>query len=310
VQLKADGYYFNEITNQNSNAPITLYAFSNITDRSAVNVNILSHLEKSRIEYLLSDGMNYPDAKKRAEREILRIFSISKSDVTDFDALDISEEGDDNAILLAISLIAQGFRSESELSDLLANMITDIRQDGVLNSASLGSLLINDARLLDLPKIRENIELRYSKLGVSAVIPCFEPYIKTFIDSARYQITNVIEYPEFSDYGENILYADKTEFSSGVSLAANLPKGTSLKIVIKGGIWYYQTAPNAPVNWTISAYDSQLEQQTFTAKESGKSCDLVMDLGSGTHTIDFFENASATPTRSKTVTSAGRDRPR
>jgi hypothetical protein len=299
VQLKADGYYYNEITGQNSNSPITLYALTDITNKTSVNVNILSNLEKSRIEYLLVTGLSFSVAKKQAEQEILKIFSISKVDISDFDLLNISEDGENNAILLAISLITQGYRTESELSDLLANINTDIRQDGKLNSPSLGSLLINDARLFNLPLIRKNIENRYSNLGMTVTIPNFEKYIQLFLDSTTYQISNNIDYPEFSGYGENILFGDKTSFSSGLSMAANLPKGTSLKIIIKGGLWYYQSLPNGPVNWTITDYDFSLQQQTFTATESGKSCDLIIQFDSGTHTIEFYENNSTTPTRTK-----------
>lgn len=298
VQLKADGYYFNEITGENSSSPIILYALSDISDKSTINVNILSHLVKSRIEYLLSNGeTSFTVAKKQAEKEILAIFSIDKSDIIDFETLDISVDGDNNAILLAISLITQGYRTESELSDLLANIITDIRQDGVLNSSSLGSLLINDARLLDLTQIRSDLESRYDNLGLTVTIPDFEKYVQLFIDSTSYESSNSIEYPEFSNYGENILYGDKTNFSSGLSLSANLPKGTSLKIVIKGGIWYYRAIPNGPVNWTISDYNN--EQQTFVATESGKSCDLSIEFASGTHTIEYYENNSLTPTKTK-----------
>lgn len=299
VQFRADGYYFNEITGQNSNSQLTLYAFSDISNRSLVNVNILSHLEKGRIEYLVSGGMTYFDAKKQAEQEILNVFSISKSDISAFDSLDISKEGENNAILLAVSIITQGFRTESELSDLLANIATDIRQDGQLNSASLGSLLINDARLLDLEQIRTNIENRYLNLGINVTIPNFEKYIKLFMDSSKYEISNNIEYPEFSSYGENILFGDKTEFSSKLSLAANLPKGTSLKIVIKGGIWAFWTNPDGPKNWSYNAYSFDTEQQTFTAIESGTSCDLKFDFFTG-DTIEFYENNSVSPTRIKT----------
>ncbi len=302
VQLIADGYYFNEITGQNSNSPITLYALTDITNKTSVNVNILSNLEKSRIEYLLTTGLSFSNAKKQAEQEILEIFSLSKDDIADFDLLNITEDGDNNAILLAVSIITQGYRTESELSDLLANISTDIRQDGILNSASLGSQLINDVRLLDLPQIRKNIEDRYSNLGMTVSIPDFESFIQTFADSTNYQITNTIDYPEFSTYGENVLFAEKTSFSNGLSLAANLPKGASLKIIIKGGLWYYQSLPNAPVNWTITNYDFDLQQQSFTATESGRSCDLIIQFDPGTHTIEYYENNSITPTRVKVFT--------
>jgi hypothetical protein len=298
VQFRADGYYFNEVSGQNSNSQLTLYAFSDISNRSMVNVNILSHLEKGRIEYLVSEGMTYNEAKKQAEHEILNVFSISKSDISAFDSLDISKEGEDNAILLAVSIITQGFRTESELSDLLANIATDIRQDGQLNSASLGSLLINDARLLDLEEIRFNIENRYSNIGMDVTIPGFEKYVKLFLDSTNYEISNNIEYPEFSNYGENILFGDKTKIGS---MAANLPKGTTLKIVIKGGIWIFWIDPDGPVNWSYNSYSFDKEQQTFTAIESGKSCDLKFMSFSG-DTIEFYENNSVTPTRIKTFT--------
>ncbi len=309
VQLKADGYYYNEITGQNSNSPITLYALTDIKDKASVNVNILSNLEKSRIEYLLSTGLSFTAAKKQAKQEILNIFSISKADISDFELLSISEDGEDNAILLAISLIVQGYRTESELSELLANISTDITQDGKLNnSSSLGSLLISDARLLNLPQIRNNIETRYANLGMTVSIPNFEKYIQTFIDNTTYQFSKNIDYPEFSTYGENILYGEKTSFNDdwssdwNLSLAANLPKGVSLKIIIKGGLWSYEALPNKPVNWTISEYDFNLQQQTFTATESGKNCDLIISFEeSSTYTIEYYENNSTIPTRTKSI---------
>ncbi len=309
VQLKADGYYYNEITGQNSNSPITLYALTDIKDKASVNVNILSNLEKSRIEHLLSTGLSFTAAKKQAKQEILNIFSISKADISDFELLSISEDGEDNAILLAISLIVQGYRTESELSELLANISTDITQDGKLNnSSSLGSLLISDARLLNLPQIRNNIETRYANLGMTVSIPNFEKYIQTFIDNTTYQFSKNIDYPEFSTYGENILYGEKTSFNDdwssdwNLSLAANLPKGVSLKIIIKGGLWSYEALPNKPVNWTISEYDFNLQQQTFTATESGKNCDLIISFEeSSTYTIEYYENNSTIPTRTKSI---------
>ena len=48
VELKADGFYFNEVTNENSTTQLTLFALSDLTEKSSLNVNILSSLEKSR----------------------------------------------------------------------------------------------------------------------------------------------------------------------------------------------------------------------------------------------------------------------
>ncbi|MBW3545986.1 MAG: hypothetical protein KY428_10380, partial [Bacteroidetes bacterium] len=108
VELKADGFYFNEVSGNSSAAPLTLYALSDLSDKSSINVNVLSYLEKARVEYLIANGSKFPDAKKQAQREILAVFNIQKEDISQSETLDISQTGDDNAILLAVSVILQG----------------------------------------------------------------------------------------------------------------------------------------------------------------------------------------------------------
>ena len=47
VTLRADGFYFNEVCGEPSNAQITLNAITDLNNVPAVNVNTLTHLEKS-----------------------------------------------------------------------------------------------------------------------------------------------------------------------------------------------------------------------------------------------------------------------
>ncbi len=320
VELKADGFYFNEIIGDKSLAQLTLYALSDLTDKSSLNVNILSHLEKGRIDYLVSQGSSFNEAKKQAQKEILVIFSIDKSDMPESESLDISKDGDDNAILLAISVIMQGFRTDAELSELLANISSDIKEDGVLNSSNLGTDLINHAQLLNLPKIRENLLNRYNEMGVEATISNFEKYVQLFKDSTEFEFTSLIDYPEFSDYGENILFEDKLNLKTNTrySLAANLPEGTELKIVLSGGLWYYEVMPNGPKNWTVSQYNENEQSQVFTSTTPGLECDLKIEftiphthksdtigtpeeIQNDTIIVDYYENISEMPTKSKTI---------
>jgi len=78
VELSADGYYFNEVSGSLSSAKLTLSALSDLTDSSSVNVNLMTHLEKKRVEYLMdSSKMTFAAAKTQAQTEILKI-SISK----------------------------------------------------------------------------------------------------------------------------------------------------------------------------------------------------------------------------------------
>jgi hypothetical protein len=285
---------------------MTLYALSDLSDKSSVNVNILSHLEYQRVENLVSNGSSFKEAKEQAEAEILKIFSFNKSNIQPSESLNITKDGDDNAILLALSLIVQGFRSEADLSGLLAGIISDMKDDGVLNNGELGTMLINDAKYLNLSAIRANLEEQFSATDNNAVTPDFEKYVRLFIDSTKYEFTNCIEYPEFSNYGENILFGDKNEFKGGetnsYSLSAKVPDGGSLKIVIKGYVWYYRSSPSGPVNWKVSAYDHGKKEQTFTVIKTGEESDLSMFFLAGSYTIEYYENDATVPTKIKKIT--------
>lgn len=309
VSLRADGFYFNENIGDISNAQLTLSAIADITDENSVNINILTHLEKSRIEYLVNQkGFTFESAKHQAIKDILEIFSFQKDDIVNAEVLSLINDGDDNAILFAISVIIQGYRTTADISELLANIITDIKEDGVLNDSALGSKLIDDAKLLDLDKVRKNIEGRYNDLGISITLPTFEKYVKLFIDSTKYKQVKVIEYPENSNYGKNILNDLVTTVTipqgkdpgENYSMAASLPEGTNLKVILKDGLWFYRFMPEGPVNWTISQYNN--EEQSFTVTESGKSCDLNIQFSNpDTLTVEFYENNSITPTKSKNL---------
>ena len=181
VEFLADGYYFNEVTGNISPSPLSLYALSDITNLSTVNVNILTHLEKSRVEYLVGEGLTFTAAKDSAQKEVLEIFGFQTNNIDQSEKLDISIDKQENAILLAISLILQGDRSVGDLTELLANISTDIQQDGELDDKSILSNLKNSTLGLDLAGIRSNLQKRYEDLGYSTTIPDFETYINNFL---------------------------------------------------------------------------------------------------------------------------------
>ena len=193
VEFLASGYYFNEITGNISPSVLSLYALSDITDISTVNVNVLTHLEKSRVEYLIGKGKAFSEAKDTAQKEVLAIFSFPVQDMDNSEMLDISVNKEENAILLAISIILQGNRTTGDLTELLANISNDIQQDGKLNDQNILTQLRNSAEILDLPEIRFNLEKRYQDLGISATIPDFEKYIIDFLSSVGSKPTVVTQ---------------------------------------------------------------------------------------------------------------------
>lgn len=130
--LEANGYYRNEVTGEKSKGTIMLYAVTDLSDRENVNVNLLTHLEYERVLNLVSDTLDVREAKKVAEDEILKSFYVDL-DVENFEDLDIFNDGEGDAALLAISALLQGDRSEADLSELLANYALDIEKDGEWN---------------------------------------------------------------------------------------------------------------------------------------------------------------------------------
>ncbi|HEY6913216.1 MAG TPA: hypothetical protein VI413_00955, partial [Paludibacter sp.] len=260
VQLKADGYYFNEVSGESSSGQLTLYALADVSKVNSANINVLTHLERSRVEYLVqNDGLTFANAKKQAQQEVLSIFSLALPADSTSESLNLSAIGENNAILLAVSCILQGVLTTGDMSELMGNIIADIRTDGNLDNAALGSALIDNARLIDLAKVRTNLQTKYTQLGmVDIIIPDFEKYVQEFISKTTYTPAKVISYPNMGSYGPNILSDSITSIAGGsdnhYSMKANLPTGTSLKIVIKGGVWFYVALP-APTNWTISTYN-------------------------------------------------------
>jgi hypothetical protein len=308
VELKADGFYFNEVTNSNSSAQLTLFALSDLSNRSNLNVNILSNLEKNRVDYLKSNGTNFSDAKKQAQTEILSIFEIHKDEISESEELDITKSGEDNAILLALSVILQGYLSVSDLSELLANISTDIREDGQLNSQSLGSILINNAKTIKLEIVRNNLENRYEELGLNVSIPDFEKYVNQFIDSTDFEFTGFIEYPETGKHGINILDREKTNYSAGTySMKAILPEGTSLKVKISGQNWFFPAFQDN-TGWEHSDWNDTDNSRIFTATRTGEIDFKILfesyqdSSWSNKTNIFIYENDDVESTWSKEIT--------
>ena len=176
VELRANGFYFNEVSNEISDAQLTLFAISNLTGKTSLNVNILTHLEKNRMVTLMSGDSpkTFAQAKLQAQEEVFAVFDYSRANVPESELLDISQGGAANGKLLAMSAIIQGDLTVGQMSQLLANISTDIASDGTLDDASLRATLIDNSKNLDMAKVRSNLVALYSTLGISETITDFE----------------------------------------------------------------------------------------------------------------------------------------
>ena len=61
VELKANGYYFNEVEGDVSESQLTLRALTDIYNSTTPNINVLTTLERGRVEYLIGGaGLHRP----------------------------------------------------------------------------------------------------------------------------------------------------------------------------------------------------------------------------------------------------------
>ena len=261
--------------------------------------------EKSRVKYLVENGSNFSEAKEQAKREILGFFSIHSGTTFNSEFLDILGTGDENAMLLAISLLLQGYRDVVELSDLLTNINSDIMEDGALNDARIGSSLINHAKYLNVQSISTNIQKLYDELEISTNIPDFEKYIQQFIDSTGYEYTNLITYPENGAYGLNILSEGAVgdiSLDDGdlYSMTAVVPDPIHITVTIQFHI--NDTWAIDPLN---SGWESMwLGSNTFKFWDDNFSntLDLSINLrNTGSATIKIFENNSLEPSSTNEI---------
>ena len=319
ASLKADGYYFNEVSGKTSTGQITLYALVDVEDVNSANVNVLTHLERARVEYLVQEeSLGFAEAKKQAQKEVMDIFGFSIKEPSTFELLDLTND----AALLAISCILQGLLSTSEMAEFMANIITDIRTDGVLDNPDLKTKLIDNAILAPLSSVRDNMTVKYAELGMDVVIPDFENYVTAFIGDNT-SLSMSISYPETGLYGGINILSDAVTSVTKVnndgipfySMSAEVPRGLSLKIIIRngpdvdtGGAWAIWAGPDHPINWWVGLYNSENQSQEFTILEYGKQNDLKLQFHSKKFTdepqyitIEYYENGSEAPTKVKRV---------
>ena len=315
-EITADGYYFNEISGQLSNSKITLSVLSSGSN-AYNNVNILTHLSKDRIKKLFSEGKSFEDAKKQSEIEFLKIFEIDTTVAANFENFDLSSNNNDNAILIAISSIFQGSRTEAELTQFMSEFISDFKDNGQIETI-VKQKLVSGAALIDEIAVEENLRLRYAQLGSTVIVPEFHRYIYQFVDKNKEFLTYLL--PAATISGENILIKNNGfifKASPGVeglgyyqlggtfyfySLAISTPQNKTYKVVLKSleGKDSWMILKQSVQGWNISNYDSTAYKQVFTSNAAGEFNDaqLCFYKNGGKFSAELFEGENTTPIKS------------
>lgn len=180
--LEANGYYRNEVSGYTSSSPISLFALTDLMDRERANINLLTHLEYHRARHLvLQDGEKIAKARAMAAKDVFAAFNIDNAKFGSPEDLNIFSDGEDNAALLAISVMLQGDLNEGDFSALLTSISTDLAEDGFWDQDSASRAEIADwaanADVADrLASIRQHIE----KWKLGQIVPNFEKYMRKF----------------------------------------------------------------------------------------------------------------------------------
>ena len=319
--LSGNGFYFNEVLGQLSSSQITLQAIADLTDEETVNINVLTHITKSRIETLVGEGMSFADAKRQAEGEFQDFLGVTEHFNQGFEQMSIASQGDFNAMLLAFSIILQRPSNNiavvptlpAELTWLMTSLSTDFASDGAINDEALVDTLLYNISIQNQRYIRQRIQNYYSGLGQNVEIPDFESYIAMFQAAHQELVTEFIypdeasPVPELGPGGEvaNILVKDMTQFDGthAYVVAAITPLRKSLKVKVTGNVRVDAGLNNG---WVIT--DNSNNGFTIEPQRQNELVSMLVylkgDSKDGSATIEYYED-SDTPTFTKQITWTG-----
>jgi len=319
--VTANGFFFSEVYGKVSTSALSLQAISDLSYRELVNINVMTHMIRGRIETLVSNGSSFSEANEQAKAELLAFLGVADLFDEDFESLDISENEDYNAVLLAFSIILQRhiiFEENAinglaaELSYLLSRLSTDFAPDGRISEQDLLDTLNYNIAQLNLIDIRNNLEERYASLGQSQVIPEFEDYIAAYQGIHSDSLYEDFFFPPESSpdpvnapnstVANLLVKADTVAEASGApyTLAAITPLYASLKIEVM----YNNPGTIIGIGGGFYGWKFNSDENGFTLLSQRQNELMTMHLyfyQSGDITVNYYENGAETPSFSKQI---------
>jgi len=328
VRVVGDGFYWNEVLNENSSTRISLTGICKIDSNETVNVNVLTHLERARVEYLYNiKKLSFDSAKSQAVKEVLKAFGFENTGIKRAEKVGVVGVGDDSKILLAISTLMQGFRTESEVTQIMNDFANDIKKDGTLDDAKIGNDLETHLYYTDTTAVLNNFKVKYRKLYNADTVNSVDlRFIKNFQNNTAYaKDKDLIEFPENSySYSEknilnpnnNSVFYDVNGGLNRFSIACTIKrKGLNLKIELvkedgtpltpRAG---YGCSFNNPIGYLKGWQTANMcNSPTLTTDNIGVY-DHYNTLGNGANAfplkvrVNFYEKGFTSPSRFKVVT--------
>lgn len=221
VRLAADGYYFNEFEGSLSKGTLHLVAYADLSNRSSVNVNILTHLKSARIQKLMQGGASFSEADKQAQKELLTQFKLQAYENIPAESMTITSGNDGAGVLIAISSLVLAGRSDAEITQYLSALSQDLADDGVFTETNKKEIY-NDSYNLKpyLNEIADNIINRYSELGDYVTVTDLRYFFDWDNDGiAGNELSDNIQVK----LSQNELHFDKNGGSAEITVTSNVP---------------------------------------------------------------------------------------
>lgn len=181
--LEVRGQWRNEVSGEYSKDSMTLRVLTDLSKRTEVNINLLTHLEYDRAAKLVNKGYSVYAAKKQADYEIMTAFGFATSveyseDLKTF-VPSTSESYGENATLMAISLLFIGDRNETEIQNAISSFKSDLAADGEWNNEQMKADMADWAEAFDGGSVRANVK-SWNILD----IPDYENYLTIYWNNA------------------------------------------------------------------------------------------------------------------------------
>lgn len=163
AEVFANGYYFDELTNMTSNAPITLRAILDLSESSSKpSINVLTTLQVERLRELVKNGQSFQTAKTDSKNSILSTFGIDANAISNLSTVDLLglAQADDKLLRATIALLQSAKdmsgSTEANITTIVAKLSGDLKNDGLPNESAkdLAISLKNMAASIDITKAR------------------------------------------------------------------------------------------------------------------------------------------------------------
>lgn len=180
-ELRAEGYYFNEMTGESSSNPLYLEAFVK-SDDSKANINLMTTAIRPRVKKLIKEGKTYAEAIGQAQNELQKALGFTGA-AGNFDDMDITGTSDADGMLLAFACMVQNQRSAAEVTTLIQEIASDLESKGELN-AIVYEKVKSKAPSVNPYVVIQNLARYYQEKGlVVKNVPAFWKYLDSRYDA-------------------------------------------------------------------------------------------------------------------------------